>query len=84
MKGFGYNILRDMANRPNARSACSAIKLEVTGVHQQSPKGMKRRKATHPRLASTYRGARRNLRRVMRIAELTAKRPAPHHHENVI
>ena len=72
MKGFGFNILADMANRPNARSKCSAIKLEV--VVPQSPKGMKQRKATHPRLASTYRGARRNLRRVMRIAELQAKR----------
>jgi len=74
MKGFGYNILADMANRPWAKSKCSAIKLEVTGVHQQSPKGMKRRKAAHPRLASTYRGARRNLRRAMRRAELHAKR----------
>jgi hypothetical protein len=72
MKGFGYNILADMANRPWAKSKCSAIKLEVTGVHQ--PKGMKQRKATHPRLASTYRGARRNLRRVMRMAELQIKR----------
>jgi len=82
MKGFGYNILADMANRPNARSKCSAIKLDV--IVPQSPKEMKRRKAAHPRLASTYRGARRNLRRMMRIAELTAKRAAPHHHENVI
>jgi hypothetical protein len=72
MKGFGYNILADMANRPWAKSKCSAIKLEV--VVPQSPKGMKRRKAAHPRLAHTYRGARRNLRRIMRIAELQAKR----------
>jgi len=81
MKGFGLNILADMANRPWARSKCSAIKLDV--ILPISPNSVKKR-TSHPRLGSTYRGARRNLRRTMRIAELQAKRTAPHHHENVI